>query len=72
MNKTSTLIVKLFVISAVAALVLAGTNKMTAPIISERQEEEFKKSFTQAYPEGKDFKSIDKNVNEFIEEVLKN
>lgn len=70
MNKTSTLIVKLFVISAVAALVLAGTNKMTAPIISERQEEEFKKSFTQAYPEGKDFKSIDKNVNEFIEEVI--
>lgn len=70
MNKTSTLVVKLFIISAVAALILAATNRMTAPIISERQEEEFKQSFTQAYPDGKDFKSVEKNVNEFIEEVI--
>ncbi len=70
MNKTSSLIVKLFIISAVAALVLAATNKMTAPIISERQEKEFKESFTQVYPDGKDFKSIETNVNEFIEEVI--
>lgn len=70
MNKTGKLIIKLFIISAVAALVLAATNKLTAPIITERQEKEFKESFTQAYPDGKDFKSVEKDVNEFIEEVI--
>ncbi|MDO5027175.1 MAG: FMN-binding protein [Tissierellia bacterium] len=70
MNKTSSLIVKLFIIASVAALVLAATNQLTAPIISERQEKEFKESFTQAYPDGKDFKSIETNVNPFIEEVI--
>lgn len=70
MNKTSTLIIKLFVIAAVAALVLAATNMATAPVISQRQEEEFKKSFTEAYPDGKEFKSVETKVNENLEEVI--
>lgn len=70
MNKTLSLVVKLLLITAVAALVLALTNSVTSPIIAERQAQEFVDSYSQAYPDGAEFNTIEENVNENIAEVI--
>lgn len=70
MNKTVSLVVKLLLITAVAALVLALTNSVTSPIIAERQAQEFVESYSQAYPDGAEFNTIEENVNENIAEVI--
>ncbi|NLW52089.1 MAG: FMN-binding protein [Tissierellia bacterium] len=70
MNKTLTLVVKLFLIAAVAALVLGLTNMVTSPVIQERQAQAFKESYSQAYPSGVDFKTIETGVSENIKEVI--
>lgn len=70
MNKTLNLIIRLLLITVMAALVLSLINGLTAPVISERQAEEFKASYAIAYPEGNEFKVIEENVNEYIKEVI--
>lgn len=70
MNKTLSLVIKLFIISAIAALVLALTNNATAPVIKQSEEQAFKDAYVQAYPEGKEFEVVEENVNENINEVI--
>ncbi len=70
MKKTPILAIKLFVIAAVSALVLGLTNQATKPVIEARQKEEFIKAYSEAYPDGKEFNTVEEDVNEFIEEVI--
>ena len=70
MNKTMSLVLKLLLISAVAALVLALTNNATAPVIQASQEAAFKEAYSVAFPAGKEFKVVEEKVNENINEVI--
>lgn len=70
MKKILNLVLKLFVIAAVAALVLAFTNSVTEPIIKSKNEKAFVDAFTEAYPSGKEFNSIKKDVNDNIKEII--
>ncbi|WP_101772611.1 RnfABCDGE type electron transport complex subunit G [Peptostreptococcus faecalis] len=51
----------LFAFSAVAALLLAGTNEITKPIIEQRDLQANNEARTQVLPGSKDFKEIDKS-----------
>lgn len=71
MSKTLSLVVKLFLIAAVAALVLGLTNSVTSPVIEERQAQAFKESYAQAYPDGVEFNTLDIKIeSENIKEVI--
>lgn len=66
MNKSLVLAVKLLIISAVAALVLAFTNSVTAPIIKTREAEELATSLAGVYPGGEEFTPVDAAVKDPI------
>lgn len=49
----------LFVFCAVSALLLAGTDQITAPVIEQRNEKANNEARVQVLPEAKDFKEVD-------------
>lgn len=72
MKKTVELAVKLFVITAVVAAVLAFINSQTAPIIAERQLEQTQKAFGAVYPDAEftaveDESLLDENITQIVE-----
>lgn len=63
MKKSVEYAVKLFVICAIATLVLAFTNNATAPIIEEAQKQKELKAFTEVFPGLEETKPVaDKSV----------
>lgn len=54
---------RLFLIAAVAALVLAVVNSITAPVIEANSQEQLKDSLGVAYPEGETFEPIDESIS---------
>lgn len=77
MKETSKLVIRLLLITAVAGLVLAFANNMTAPIIAEKNAKKLAESLVDAYPDSKDFKSMDAEKmkaaigdNEAIQEIF--
>ena len=70
MNKTLNLVIRLFVIAAIAALVLGLTNMATDPIIKEREAQAFKDAYSQAYPDGQNFETIEEGLEGSIKEVI--
>lgn len=50
----------LFAFSAVAALLLAGTNELTAPVIKQRNIKASNEARMQVLPSAKEFKAVDK------------
>ncbi len=59
MKKSVLLAVKLFVICAVATLVLAFTNQKTAPVIEERAKKEEQDALKEVYPEAQEIKPLE-------------
>ena len=58
MNKF-TVAIRLFIITAVSALLLALANNITAPITKANQEKAFNESLAQALPDAKEFGNVD-------------
>lgn len=75
MNNIAKLGATLFVICAVAALALGATNKVTAPIIEDRNIQANNESRQMVLPDAKEFKKIDESVfkdtsvKDLIEEI---
>ncbi len=59
MKDSINLAIRLFVITAVSAIILAFANKATSPIIEAKREENYQKSLKVAYPGADSFKGID-------------
>lgn len=71
MNKALKLGIKLLIITAVSALVLAYTNSVTEPIIKKSEQEKLNKSLKIAYPAGKDFEEVKGKFPDAIKGVYK-
>lgn len=71
MNKVLKLGIKLLIITAVSALVLAYTNSVTEPIIKKSEQEKLNKSLKIAYPAGKDFEEVKGKFPDSIKGVYK-
>ncbi len=72
MKKTVELAVKLFVITAVVAAVLAFINSQTSPIIAKRQMEQTQQAFSAVYPDAEftpveDESLLDENITQIVE-----
>ena len=59
MRSSINLAIRLFVITAISALVLAFANQVTEPIIEATRLENYKKSLKVAFPEAESFKPLD-------------
>lgn len=59
-----TVAVRLFIITAAAAVCLALANKITAPITKANNEKTFMASLSEALPDAKDFKTLDPSQSE--------
>ena len=59
MRSSINLAIRLFVITAISALVLAFANQVTEPIIEAKRLENYKKSLKVAFPEAESFKPLD-------------
>lgn len=63
----------LFAITAIAALILAGVNKVTAPVIKEQQEQKMQDAMKKVLPDATEFEKIETelpqetSVNEIYE-----
>ena len=71
MNKALKLGIKLLIITAVSALVLAFTNSVTEPIIKKAEQEKLNESLKIAFPEGKDFEEVKGKFPDAIKGVYK-
>ena len=71
MNKALKLGIKLLIITAVSALVLAFTNSVTEPIIKKAEQEKLNESLKVAYPEGNDFEEVKGKFPESVKGVYK-
>ena len=71
MNKALKLGIKLLIITAVSALVLAYTNSVTEPIIKKAEQEKLNESLKIAFPEGKDFEEVKGKFPEAVKGVYK-
>ncbi|MDO5689210.1 MAG: RnfABCDGE type electron transport complex subunit G [Tissierellia bacterium] len=58
MKDMGTLIIRLFLITAVAGLVLSLVNNATAPVIAEQQAKKLAESLIVAYPEAESFEPL--------------
>ena len=59
MKETVSLAARLFIITAVAALLLAVVNGYTSPIIAERESMEYQEALKVAFEEAEEFERID-------------
>ena len=69
MNKALKLGIKLLIITAVSALVLAFTNSVTDPIIKKAEKEKLKESLKIAFPEGKSFEEVKGDYPESVKGI---
>lgn len=74
MRETMTLALKLFIITAVSAIVLAFVNDKTKVVIAEREQEEYVESLAEVFPEADEFEDLDeaelKKLQEVDEQIL--
>lgn len=59
MRETLNLAIRLFLITAVAGVLLAVVNSSTAPVIKKQQEETFQKALLVVYPGADEFTDVD-------------
>ncbi|MDY3006222.1 FMN-binding protein [Anaerococcus sp. AGMB00486] len=71
MSKALKLGIKLLIITAVSALVLAFTNSITEPIIKEADQEKLNESLKVAFPEANNFEEVKGNFPASIVGVYK-
>lgn len=71
MNKTLKLGIKLLIITAVSALLLAFTNSVTEPIIKEAEQEKLNESLKLAFPEADSFEEVEGDFPETVVGVYK-
>ena len=71
MNKTLKLGIKLLIITAASALLLAFTNSVTDPIIKEAEQEKLNESLKLAFPEADNFEKVEGNFSEAVVGVYK-
>ena len=63
MNETIKLAIKLFVITAVVAALLAVVNMVTEPLIEANNEKTFNETMARVLPEAEEFEEIDVEIN---------
>lgn len=69
MKEAVNLAIRLFIITAIATLVLAVLNGLTQPVIAERQAFELAESLGVAYPEGEKFEPLSaEDASQYLEE----
>ncbi|MDO5755063.1 MAG: RnfABCDGE type electron transport complex subunit G [Tissierellia bacterium] len=78
MKESFVLAAKLFIITAVSALILSLVNSVTEPVIAQRELEEYNRSLAEVYPDADDFETIGEDEvgllqekDEQIEDVVK-
>ncbi|MDU2583081.1 MAG: FMN-binding protein [Anaerococcus hydrogenalis] len=71
MNKALKLGIKLLIITAVSALVLAFTNSVTDPIIKKAEKEKLNESLKIAFPEAESFEEVKGDYPESVKGVYK-
>lgn len=72
MKESLNLAVKLFLITALSALLLAVSNAYTAPVISARMQMEYKNALKGVLPEADKFNKLDKSKFSKIKEISSN
>lgn len=59
MRESISLAIRLFIITAISAIVLAFSNQVTSPIIEAKRLANYQKSLKVAYPKAESFKAVD-------------
>lgn len=72
MKESISLAIRLFIITAVAALILALVNNYTSPIIAEREAVEYQEALKVAFEEAEEFEQIDAGKLSAIQENNEN
>ena len=66
MNSILKLGLNLFVICAVAAGLLAGTNQITAPLIEQRNDQANNEARQTVLPDASEFKELESRINKYF------
>lgn len=61
MKETINLAIRLFLITAASAIILAFANQTTEPLILQKQQEDYQNSLKVAYADADEFKALDEN-----------
>lgn len=72
MKETIRLTVRLFIITAVAGLVLAFANSFTSPVIKAREEREYQAALLEVFSDAEKFEKLDEAKTKKIKEKIPN